>query len=116
MGAETIAEKYSEDALPTYTPMPWYALLLFSSLLFPSYSLTFSRLDRSLKEIRAAIPQEFFVRSARRGLLALARSVSFMVTGWWFATRIDPFFKQSVVRETLTPVGTEAARWAAWGV
>jgi len=93
MGAETANEKYSEDALPAYTPMPW-----------------------SLKEIRAAIPPQFFVRDTRRGLLYLARDILLATAAWSLATKIDPIFKQTVMRESLTTLGAEAARWAAWGV
>ncbi|KAF8220193.1 hypothetical protein L208DRAFT_1382738 [Tricholoma matsutake] len=93
MGAETAVEKYSEDALPAYTPMPW-----------------------SLKEIRAAIPPEFFIRDTRLGLAYLARDILMAAAAWSLATFIDPFFKQSVMRESLTPVGAEIGRWAAWGV
>jgi len=86
----------------------------FSLLTFPSAHLVY--LDRSLKEIRAAIPAELFIRDTRRGLLYLARDILLATAVWSLATNIDPFFKQSVMRETLTPVGAETARWAAWGV
>ncbi|KAG6821953.1 hypothetical protein H0H93_006498, partial [Arthromyces matolae] len=67
---------YSEDALPAYTPMPW-----------------------SLKEIRAAIPAKYFVRDTRRGLLYFARDVLLAAVAWSLATLIDPYFKQSSIRE-----------------
>ncbi|KAG6816649.1 hypothetical protein H0H87_004292 [Tephrocybe sp. NHM501043] len=92
MGASTV-EKYSEDALPAYTPMPW-----------------------SLKEIRAAIPSQFFIRDTTRGLLYFARDVLMAAVAWSLATTIDPYFKQSATRELLTPIGAEVARWTAWGV
>jgi len=111
MGAESTVEKYSEDNLPTYTPMSWYALLL---LPFPLAHLLY--LDRSLNEIKAAIPPELFIRSTKRGLLCLARDILFIATAWSLATTIDPLFKQSAMRETLTPIGAETARWTAWGV
>lgn len=71
---------------------------------------------RSLKEIRAAIPSEFFVRDTRRGLLYLARDILCAGTAWTLASFIDPYFKSDAARETLTPVGAELARWASWGV
>ncbi|KAF8059791.1 fatty acid desaturase-domain-containing protein [Lyophyllum atratum] len=92
MGATT-TKKYSEDALPAYTPMPW-----------------------SLKEIRAAIPGHLFIRDTPRGLLYFARDVLLAAVAWSLATTIDPYFKQTATRELLTPVGAEVARWAAWGV
>ncbi|KAF8876348.1 fatty acid desaturase-domain-containing protein [Infundibulicybe gibba] len=87
------AEKYSEDALPAYTPMPW-----------------------SLKEIRAAIPGKFFVRDTLRGLLYFSRDVLMAAIAWSLATTIDPYFKHAATREIMTPVGAEVLRWAAWGV
>jgi omega-6 fatty acid desaturase (delta-12 desaturase) len=72
--------------------------------------------QRSLKEIRAAIPSELFVRDMTRGLLFLARDISMAIAVWSFATRIDPLFQHSAIREILTPVGAEIGRWAAWGV
>ncbi|KAF9035181.1 fatty acid desaturase-domain-containing protein [Panaeolus papilionaceus] len=93
MGSSTEAQKYDENSLPEYTPMPW-----------------------SLKEIRAAIPPEFFVRDTRRGLLYFARDVLLAATAWKAATYIDPYFGQSATKELLTPVGAEVARWASWCV
>lgn len=119
MGAETAVEKYSEDALPAYTPMPWYEKPLpsFSFLVHTLIILTFrASRNRSLKEIRAAIPPEFFIRDTRLGLAYLARDILMAAAAWSLATFIDPFFKQSVMRESLTPVGAEIGRWAAWGV
>lgn len=69
---------------------------------------------RSLKEIRAAIPSQFFVRDTRKGLLYLARDLLMAAVAWSLATYIDPYFKQSAVAEILTPVGAEVARWSAW--
>ncbi|KAF8887557.1 hypothetical protein BD779DRAFT_1786111 [Infundibulicybe gibba] len=93
MGASTAVQKYNEDDLPAYTPMPW-----------------------SLKEIRAAIPAKFFVRDTRRGLLYLARDLLLATVAWSLASYIDPFFKQSSTRAALSPIGAEVSRWAAWGV
>ncbi|KAF8970848.1 delta 12 fatty acid epoxygenase [Flammula alnicola] len=93
MGSSTEVEKYSEDALPAYTPMPW-----------------------SLKEIRAAIPAELFVRDTPRGLLYFARDVLLAASAWTLASFIDPYFQSETTKAALTPVGAEVARWAAWGV
>ncbi|KAG5341109.1 hypothetical protein C0989_011562 [Termitomyces sp. Mn162] len=86
------ADNYSEDALPAFTPMSW-----------------------SLKEIKAAIPRKYFVRDTQRGLLYFARDVLMAVVAWSLATFIDPYFKQTVTSELLTPTGAEVMRWAAWG-
>ncbi|KAF4622605.1 hypothetical protein D9613_009008 [Agrocybe pediades] len=93
MGASSQTEKYSEDNLPAYTPMPW-----------------------SLKEIRAAIPPEFFVRDTLRGLSYLARDILLAAFAWTCATYIDPYFQGAAAKELLTPVGAEVGRWAAWCV
>ncbi|KAF8065086.1 fatty acid desaturase-domain-containing protein [Lyophyllum atratum] len=93
MGASNVVEKYNEDDLPAYTPMPW-----------------------SLKEIRAAIPAHHFIRDTPRGLLYLARDLLLAAAAWSLATYIDPFFKQASMGELLTPVGAEVARWGAWCV
>jgi len=92
MGTSTIA-KYNEDALPEYTPMPW-----------------------SLKEIKAAIPPQFFVRDTRRGLLYLARDLILAAIAWTLATFIDPCLKADATKELLSPIGAEVARWLAWCV
>ncbi|KAF9030617.1 fatty acid desaturase-domain-containing protein [Panaeolus papilionaceus] len=93
MGASTETKKYNEDALPEYTPMPW-----------------------SLKEIRAAIPAEMFVRDTRKGLLYFARDVLCAAIAWKSATYIDPYFTSAASKELLTPIGAEVARWASWCV
>ncbi|KAG6828271.1 hypothetical protein H0H92_008578 [Tricholoma furcatifolium] len=88
-----MANTYSEDALPAYSPMPW-----------------------SLKEIRAAIPDEYFVRKTTRGLLYFARDVLMATLAWWLASTIDPYFKEPKTRTSLTPFIADFLRWAAWGV
>ncbi|KAF9030618.1 fatty acid desaturase-domain-containing protein [Panaeolus papilionaceus] len=93
MGASTETKKYNEDALPEYTPMPW-----------------------SLKEIRAAIPAEMFVRDTRKGLLYFARDVLCAAIAWKSATYIDPYFTSAASKDLLTPIGAEVARWASWCV
>jgi omega-6 fatty acid desaturase (delta-12 desaturase) len=82
---------YNEDNLPTFTPMSW-----------------------SQKEIRAAIPPQLFVRDTLRGLRYLARDLILAAACWYAATYIDPYFKGEEVRQLLTPVGAETARWGAW--
>jgi hypothetical protein len=71
---------------------------------------------RSLKEIRAAIPAELFVRDTRRGLLYFARDVLCAAVCWSLATYIDPYFTSAPAKELLTPIGAEVGRWAAWCV
>ncbi|KAF5318801.1 hypothetical protein D9619_011052 [Psilocybe cf. subviscida] len=93
MGSDTQATKYNEDDLPAFTPMNW-----------------------SLKEIRAAIPAELFVRDTRRGLLYFARDVLCAAVCWSLATYIDPYFTSAPAKELLTPIGAEVGRWAAWCV
>ncbi|KAF8883956.1 fatty acid desaturase-domain-containing protein [Infundibulicybe gibba] len=93
MGSPTVVQKYNEDELPAYTPMPW-----------------------SLKEIRAAIPAKFFVRDTRRGLLYFARDLLLATVAWSLASYIDPLFKHSSTRQALSPIVAEVSRWAAWGV
>ncbi|PPQ72062.1 hypothetical protein CVT24_008290 [Panaeolus cyanescens] len=83
-----VAVQYDEDALPQYTPMPW-----------------------SLKEIRAAIPPEFFVRDTAKGLTYFARDVALVLTFWKLATYIDPFFAQENIRGMVSPVFADIARW-----
>ncbi|KAF9524565.1 fatty acid desaturase-domain-containing protein [Crepidotus variabilis] len=93
MGATTDIQRYNENDLPEFTPMPW-----------------------TLKEIRAAIPAQHFVRDTVRGMLYLARDVLMAAVVWSLATYIDPFFGKDNVKEVLTPSGAEIARWAAWSV
>ena len=69
-----------------------------------------------MKEIRAAIPPEYFVRDTIRGLSYFARDVLLAATAWTCATFIDPYFQSAAAKQLLTPIGAEVARWAAWGV
>lgn len=86
-------KKYSEDALPEFSPMMW-----------------------SLGEIRAAIPAKYYVRDTMRGLRFMVRDFIIAAGLWYAATFIDPFGKSEAVRTQLTPVGAEALRWSLWGV
>ena len=69
---------------------------------------------RSLSEIRAAIPAHCHVRQTWKGLLYLARDCVLAAIAWKLALYIDPTFRNSYVAHHLTPLGAEAARWAAW--
>ncbi|KAH8102899.1 fatty acid desaturase-domain-containing protein [Cristinia sonorae] len=84
-------EKYVEETLPEFTPMPW-----------------------TIREIRNAIPEHLFVRDTIRGLLYLTRDLLLAAITWKLATFIDPFFRSAAVRGELTPFGAEIARWASW--
>ncbi|KJA16239.1 hypothetical protein HYPSUDRAFT_47552 [Hypholoma sublateritium FD-334 SS-4] len=92
MGSSPRGTEYNENELPAYTPMQW-----------------------PLKEIRAAIPPELFVRNTRHGLLYLSRDILMAATAWTLATLIDPYFQSEATRKILTPTGAEVSRWAAWG-
>ena len=72
------------------------------------------KIQRSLKEIRAAIPEEFFIRDTPRGLLYFARDVLLATVAWTLATYIDPYFQSDPTKEHLGPIGAEVGRWAAW--
>ncbi|TFK22249.1 delta 12 fatty acid epoxygenase [Coprinopsis marcescibilis] len=85
--------KYSEDELPEFTPMIW-----------------------PLKEIRAAIPPEMFVRNTTKGIMFLCRDLLLAATAWSIALRIDPFFGHAVVKSVLTPFGAECVRYCAWAI
>ncbi|KAF8877255.1 hypothetical protein BD779DRAFT_1677381 [Infundibulicybe gibba] len=65
---------------------------------------------RSLKEIGAAIPAEFFARDTRRGLLYLARDLLLATIARSLAAHIDPLFKQLSTRATLSLIGAEVSR------
>jgi len=74
---------------------------------------------RTLKEIRDAIPGEFFVRDTRRGLLYFARDVLMAVIAWNLATHIDPTFAK-ISKHGNKLMGSElvveVARWITWSV
>jgi len=78
--------------------------------------MTLIKIQRSLKEIRAAIPAEFFIRDTPRGLLYFARDVLLATVAWALATYIDRYFQLAPTKVLLSPIGAEVGRWAAWGV
>ncbi|KAI0768231.1 linoleoyl phosphatidylcholine delta-12 acetylenase [Trametes elegans] len=84
-------EKYSEDELPEYSPMPW-----------------------KIQDIRAAIPDRLFVRDTKRGLAWLGLDLAMAACCWKLALHIDPTFVSRTTVERLTVPGAEAARWACW--
>lgn len=88
--------------LATYTPGNHLSPLSFSThlCLFPRRSL-------EEPEIRAAIPPQLFVRDIHVGLYYVARDILLAAMAWFLATKIDDFFQQSIMRETLTTVGAE---------
>jgi len=73
-----------------------------------------------LKEIRDAIPAEFFVRDTRRGLLYFSRDVLLAVIAWSLATQIDPTFNGKFTKNGNALMGSafvvEVARWITWSV
>lgn len=69
---------------------------------------------RTIREIRDAIPERYFVRDTVRGLLFLARDLLLAAITWKLATFIDPFFRSSAVRSELTLGGAGVGRWLAW--
>ncbi|KAH6892813.1 delta 12 fatty acid epoxygenase [Coprinopsis sp. MPI-PUGE-AT-0042] len=85
--------RYVEDELPEFSPMPW-----------------------TLKEIRGAIPARLFERSLLKGLIYLLRDVLLAAFAWSLAMKIDPFFRQEIVTQSLTPIVSEFARWMSWGL
>lgn len=70
--------------------------------------------NRSLSEIRAAIPAHCHVRQTWKGLLYLARDLAMAALAWKLALHIDPIFQSSYVAHRLTSLGAEVARWGAW--
>ena len=75
------------------------------SLLFPSQHIYVWSLEEL--EIRAAIPPQLFVRDIHVGLYYVARDILLAAMARFLATKIDDFFQQSIMRETLTTVGAE---------
>ncbi|KAI5829900.1 hypothetical protein K523DRAFT_273386 [Schizophyllum commune Tattone D] len=80
--SSTKTSTYSEDALPTFTPMPW-----------------------SLQEIRASIPPRLFRHSTHLSLYFLLRDLCMAACAWKAATFIDPLFRHAVTLDALTPFG-----------
>lgn len=71
---------------------------------------------RTLKEIKAAIPADYFVKDTFRGLLYLARDILMAAILWSLATYIDPYCKRPEAVALLSPIGAAALRWTLWGV
>ncbi|KAJ3567932.1 hypothetical protein NP233_g6046 [Leucocoprinus birnbaumii] len=84
-------EKYNEQDLPAYTPLPW-----------------------TLKEIRAAIPAKYFVRDTRRGIYFLTRDLLLAAAAWSLALRIDPLLKGPKATGAMPYPLSEAVRWLGW--
>ncbi|KAL1719968.1 fatty acid desaturase-domain-containing protein [Schizophyllum commune] len=80
--SSTKTSTYSEDALPTFTPMPW-----------------------SLQEIRASIPPRLFHRSTSLSLYFLLRDLLMAACALEAATFIDPLFRHAATIDALAPFG-----------
>ncbi|KAJ7170726.1 fatty acid desaturase-domain-containing protein [Mycena crocata] len=76
----------------------------------------FELLSRSVKDIRAAIPSEYFVRDTSRAMRYLARDLALTLCAWSFAAKIDPFFGQFVKESLLSSISCNFLRWGAWCV
>ncbi|KAJ7048052.1 fatty acid desaturase-domain-containing protein [Mycena amicta] len=72
----------------------------------------FQLLSMSMKEIRAAIPPQCFVRDTYRGLQYLARDVALAACAFAFAMAIDPSF--ACLTEQKFSVVFSLLRWGAW--
>jgi hypothetical protein len=102
-------EEYSEDALPVFTPMPWYVEKGLEIIMVISEPLC-----RTIEEVRVAIPDELFIRNTVRGVMYLARDSFLAVAAWSLASLIDPYFGRTSTEELFTPIGAEFARLLAW--
>lgn len=74
----------------------------------------FRKRIRTYKEIRAAIPDKYFVRSMPSSFYYLGRDVAMVAVFWTLATYIDPTFTKPALQEAITPTGAEVLRWSAW--
>ncbi|KAJ7429675.1 fatty acid desaturase-domain-containing protein [Mycena galericulata] len=67
-----------------------------------------------MKDIRAAIPPECFVRDTSRALQYLARDLALAFSAGFFATAIDRFFGNLNKQYLLLPAFCNTLRWGAW--
>ncbi|KAJ6576541.1 fatty acid desaturase-domain-containing protein [Mycena vulgaris] len=67
-----------------------------------------------MKDIRTAIPPQYFVQDISRALLYLARDLSLAFCAWSFAAAIDPFVAHLKREPLLLPVFYSLLRWGAW--
>ncbi len=107
---EAAAQAHSEQHLPDFSPMPWYAS-------FQPQSLKIADADgacRKLQEIRSAIPPHLFVRDTKKGLAWLGRDLLMAAACWQLALYIDPASESRVAVHLLSPFGAAAARWTCW--
>ncbi|KAJ7475898.1 fatty acid desaturase-domain-containing protein [Mycena latifolia] len=74
----------------------------------------FDLLSRSMKDIRAAIPPEYFVRHTSRAFLYLARDLILASCAWSFAAAIDPLVAHLKRELPLSPILHSLLRWGAW--
>ncbi|KAJ7126936.1 delta 12 fatty acid epoxygenase [Mycena epipterygia] len=67
-----------------------------------------------MKDIRAAIPPEYFVRDTPRAFLHLGRDLTLAGCAWSFAMTIDPFFTHLPREPILSSIFYNLLRWGAW--
>ncbi|KAH7916574.1 fatty acid desaturase-domain-containing protein [Hygrophoropsis aurantiaca] len=80
-----------EQDVPVYTPMPW-----------------------SLKEIRASIPTQYFVRDTARSLAYVLRDVLMAAGLVGFVALADVYLHSASATQNLGVIGTNAAQWGLW--
>lgn len=71
-------------------------------------------INHSLRDVKDAIPEEYFERSLRRGLMSLGRDLamaSFAIALVWTT---DTILLQGPIVQILHPAGVEGVRWLAW--
>ncbi|KAJ7678875.1 delta 12 fatty acid epoxygenase [Mycena polygramma] len=79
-----------------------------------SDSKEFALLSRSIKDIRAAIPAECFIRDTSRAFRYLGRDLVLAACAWGFALTIDPFFQHTARGDPPFPIFCNLLRWGAW--